>query len=202
MVITETDDLSITGPRGSSRGASLGARMVASARRPVAAVAPRPEDRPRWRTGLVVGAPRHLDLRHRAGSAGDPGPSVRDFGDFLGSDRAEDFFRGAWGWFAVVVVLAVFNTVLGEELLFRGLLLLRMRVAFGRWDWVANRAVRGLPPAPAVGHSHLARGHLRSRLFLSEVPERLDGDHRALDPERRRRRPHPRTRLVGRRGLA
>src|SRR5215204_3838970 len=131
-----------------------------------------------------------------------PGPSVRDFGDFVGSDRGEDFFSGAWGWFAVVVVLAIFNTVLGEELLFRGLLLLRMRVAFGRWDWVANRAVRALPPAPAVGHSHLARGHLRSRLFLSEVPERLDGDHRALDPERRRRRPHPRTRLVGRRGLA
>ena len=71
--------------------------MVASARRPVAAVAPRPEDRPRWRTGLVVGAPRHLDLRHRAGSAGDPGPSVRDFGDFLDSDRAEDFFRGRVG---------------------------------------------------------------------------------------------------------
>ena len=67
-----------------------------------------------------------------------PGPSVRDFADFLDSDRGEDFFRGAWGWFAVVVVLAVFNTVLGEELLFRGLLLPRMRGVFGRWDWVAN----------------------------------------------------------------
>src|ERR671918_2867327 len=39
-----------------------------------------------------------------------PGPSVRDFGDFLDSDRGEAFFSGAWGWFAVVVVLAVFNT--------------------------------------------------------------------------------------------
>jgi uncharacterized protein len=67
-----------------------------------------------------------------------PGPSVRDFGDFLGTDRAEDFFRGAWGWYAVLVVLAVFNTVLGEELLFRGLLLPRMRRAFERYDWVAN----------------------------------------------------------------
>jgi uncharacterized protein len=70
-----------------------------------------------------------------------PGPSVRDFGDFLGTDRAEDFFSGAWGWFAVIVVLAVFNTVLGEELLFRGLLLPRMRGAFGKWDWVANGAL-------------------------------------------------------------
>ena len=32
----------------------------------------------------------------------------------------------------------MFNTVLGEELLFRGLLLPRMGEAFGRFDWVAN----------------------------------------------------------------
>lgn len=73
-----------------------------------------------------------------------PGPSVRDFGDFLSSDRGEAFFSGAWGWFAVVVVLAVFNTVLGEELLFRGLLLPRMKNACGRWDWVANGALFAL----------------------------------------------------------
>jgi membrane protease YdiL (CAAX protease family) len=67
-----------------------------------------------------------------------PGPSPRAFADFIDSDRGEEFFSGAWGWFAVVVVLAIFNTVLGEELLFRGLLLPRMQGAFGRWDWVAN----------------------------------------------------------------
>jgi uncharacterized protein len=67
-----------------------------------------------------------------------PGPSVRDFSDFLDSDRGEDFFRGAWGWYAVLAVLAVFNTVLGEELLFRGLLLPRMQGVFGRGDFVAN----------------------------------------------------------------
>jgi membrane protease YdiL (CAAX protease family) len=32
----------------------------------------------------------------------------------------------------------LFNTVLGEELLFRGYLLPRMNGAFGRGDWVAN----------------------------------------------------------------
>jgi hypothetical protein len=36
------------------------------------------------------------------------------------------------------VSLSLFNTVLGEELLFRGLLLPRMRDAFGRGDWLAN----------------------------------------------------------------
>jgi membrane protease YdiL (CAAX protease family) len=34
--------------------------------------------------------------------------------------------------------------VLGEELLFRGLLLPRMQGAFGRWDWVANGALFGV----------------------------------------------------------
>ena len=69
---------------------------------------------------------------------GIPGPSVRDFADFVSHDSGKDFFSGAWGWFAVVVVLAVFNTILGEELLFRGLLLPRMKGVFGRGDWVAN----------------------------------------------------------------
>jgi len=35
-------------------------------------------------------------------------------------------------------VFVVFNAVLGEELLFRGLLRPRMRAVFGRRDWVAN----------------------------------------------------------------
>jgi membrane protease YdiL (CAAX protease family) len=69
---------------------------------------------------------------------GQTGPSTRDFGEFISSDAGKEFFRGAWGWFAVVIVLAVFNTVLGEELRFRGLLLPRMKGVFGKYDWVAN----------------------------------------------------------------
>lgn len=67
-----------------------------------------------------------------------PGPSDRDFAHFLGSDRGENFFSGAWGWFALIVVFVVFNTVIGEELLFRGVLLPRMRAVFGKGDWVMN----------------------------------------------------------------
>ena len=67
-----------------------------------------------------------------------PGPAARDFGEFLGSDAGESFLAGAWGWFAVIAVLVVFNTALGEELLFRGYLLPRMNGRFGRHDWVAN----------------------------------------------------------------
>ena len=129
-----------------------------------------------------------------------PGPSTRDFADFLSSDRGEAFFRGAWGWFAVVVVFAVFNTVIGEELLFRGVLLPRMKGVFGRRDWVANGVLFArLPPAPAVEHAvQPDRGHLLRGLSLAAVPKRMDGDHRALAAERLRhhRRPHPRAEVV------
>ena len=55
-----------------------------------------------------------------------------------GSEAGQAFMSGNWVWFAVIVALFVFNSVLGEELLFRGLLLPRMQGAFGRFDWVAN----------------------------------------------------------------
>jgi uncharacterized protein len=66
------------------------------------------------------------------------GPANRDLTVFLPSERGQEFFSGAWVWFAVVVVLQIFNSFLGEELLFRGLLLPRMRGVFGRVDFVAN----------------------------------------------------------------
>jgi membrane protease YdiL (CAAX protease family) len=56
-----------------------------------------------------------------------------DFGSFLQSDAGQAFMSGNWVWFALIAVLAVFNTVLGEELLFRGLLLPRMRGTFDRF---------------------------------------------------------------------
>jgi uncharacterized protein len=69
---------------------------------------------------------------------GPPVPNDRDLGAFLESDPGQSFLAGNWVWFGVMVVLWIFNTVLGEELLFRGLLLPRMNGAFGRGDWVAN----------------------------------------------------------------
>jgi len=68
----------------------------------------------------------------------DPtGPLPRDLPKAIQTDRVEHFFSGAWGWFALAV-LVVFLAPLVEELLFRGLLLPRMRAAFGKGDWVAN----------------------------------------------------------------
>jgi membrane protease YdiL (CAAX protease family) len=67
-----------------------------------------------------------------------PPPTGHDSAAFAQSDTFAAFMSGNWVWFALLVVLVVFNTVLGEELLFRGLLLQRMKGPFGRWDWVAN----------------------------------------------------------------
>ncbi len=65
-------------------------------------------------------------------------PASRDLGVFLESQAGVTFLRGAWGWYAMILVLLIFNTILGEELLFRGFLLPRMNGVFGRGDWVAN----------------------------------------------------------------
>jgi len=98
-----------------------------------------------------------------------PGPSVRDFADFLDSDRGEAFFHGAWGWFAVIVVLSIFNTAIGEELLFRGVLLPRMKGVFGRRDWIANGVLF------AVYHLHQPwsiPNTLVEGIFLEAYPSR------------------------------
>jgi len=67
-----------------------------------------------------------------------PHDAGRDFGAFMTSDAGPAVLAGSWGWFAILVTLWVFNTVLGEELLFRGYLLPRMAGSFGRADWLAN----------------------------------------------------------------
>jgi membrane protease YdiL (CAAX protease family) len=71
-------------------------------------------------------------------------PVHRDQGLFLQSVAGQEFFSGNWPWFALIVAMMIFNTVLGEELLFRGLLLPRMHGAFGRWDWLVNGVLFGL----------------------------------------------------------
>lgn len=72
-----------------------------------------------------------------------PPVAGHDLPAFLDSPDGTALLGGNWGWFAVIVALAVFNTVLGEELLFRGLLLPRMNGVFGRFDWVANGVLFG-----------------------------------------------------------
>lgn len=68
-------------------------------------------------------------------------PGVANLSLYLTSHKAE--LVGAWWFLALFLVEALFNTVLGEELLFRGLLLPRMRRVCGRWDWIASALLFG-----------------------------------------------------------
>jgi hypothetical protein len=87
------------------------------------------------------------------------GPSTRDFAVFLDTG-GEEFFRGAWRWYSVVVVQLIFYSVLGEDLLFRGLLLPRMRGVFGGpISSPTGRPDRVLPSAHPVVDPRLPGGH-------------------------------------------
>lgn len=51
--------------------------------------------------------------------------------------------KGAWWFLAFYVVHAAFNTFLGEELLFRGVLLPKMEGVFGKGSWIASGVLHG-----------------------------------------------------------
>src|ERR687890_1939695 len=68
-------------------------------------------------------------------------PEGRSFDAFFGSQEVLEGLVGAWWFFALVVVQSIFNTILGEEFLFRGVLLPRMEGVFGRGSWVANNVL-------------------------------------------------------------
>lgn len=52
-------------------------------------------------------------------------------------------FVGAWPLLGLFFVQSIFNTFLGEEFIFRGVLLPKMQGVFGKWDWVANAVLFG-----------------------------------------------------------
>lgn len=54
------------------------------------------------------------------------------------ADLGTPEFVGQWWLLGVVLVSNLFNHFLGEEWLFRGTLLPKLKGVFGRWDWLAN----------------------------------------------------------------
>lgn len=63
---------------------------------------------------------------------------------FVATPALKAQFVGNWGVWILFLLNALFNTVLGEELLFRGLLLPRMSGLMGKWDWLVNGLIFGL----------------------------------------------------------
>lgn len=70
-------------------------------------------------------------------------PSGSSMNAVFGSREVLARLTGAWWFLGLFVVNAIFNTILGEELLFRGVLLPRMEGVFGRWSWLANGVLFG-----------------------------------------------------------
>jgi hypothetical protein len=60
------------------------------------------------------------------------------------SQLASPEFHGQWWILGITLVSFVFNYVLGEAFLWHGVLLPKMRGAFGKYDWVANAVLFGL----------------------------------------------------------
>jgi uncharacterized protein len=65
---------------------------------------------------------------------------------------ADPQFQGQWWILGLTLTSMLFNYLLGEELLFHGVLLPRMAGVFGRWDWVANSVLFGLYHAHRIWH--------------------------------------------------
>jgi membrane protease YdiL (CAAX protease family) len=66
---------------------------------------------------------------------------------------------GQWWLLGLLAVQVVFNYVLVEELIFRGILLPKMSGVFGKWDWLANHLLF------SAYHLHML-WNTPSRLFL------------------------------------
>jgi membrane protease YdiL (CAAX protease family) len=60
------------------------------------------------------------------------------------SQLASPEFQGQWWLLGITLVSFIFNYFLGEEFLFRGVLLPKMQGVFGKYDWVANSVLFGL----------------------------------------------------------
>jgi CAAX amino terminal protease family. len=65
-------------------------------------------------------------------------PPGYSFGAIFESQEIVQRLMGAWWFFGLFMVFAVFNSILGEEFLFRGVLLPKMEGVFGRWSWMAS----------------------------------------------------------------
>ncbi len=52
-------------------------------------------------------------------------------------------FKGQWWLLGIAIISCIFNYVLGEFLLFHGVLLPKMSGVFGKWAWLANAILFG-----------------------------------------------------------
>ena len=69
-------------------------------------------------------------------------PPDGNLGEVLQQTGIAAKLAGDWGFVGLYLLLAIFN-ILGEEFLFRGILLPKANGVFGKWDWVAISVLFG-----------------------------------------------------------
>lgn len=70
-------------------------------------------------------------------------PFINNLPQYDMSALATPEFKGAWWLLGLLFISSVLNYLLGEEFLYRGILLPKMNGVFGRWDWFANGVLFG-----------------------------------------------------------
>ncbi len=70
-------------------------------------------------------------------------PLIKDLPQYDLSGLATPAYKGAWWILGLYLITMLFNYFLGEEFLYRGILLPKMNVVFGKWDWFANGILFG-----------------------------------------------------------
>lgn len=97
-------------------------------------------------------------------------PFTKDLPQYHLQEVMTPAFEGAWILLLLTLLTIPFNYFLGEEFLFRGILLPKMRGVFGKWDWFFNGIFF------AFYHLHKPFGILRQALFsglILSLPARI-----------------------------
>jgi membrane protease YdiL (CAAX protease family) len=97
-------------------------------------------------------------------------PLFRKLPQYDLSGLATPEYKGAWWLLGLFLITMVFNYFLGEEFLYRGILLPKMKGVFGKWDWFANGVLFGFY------HLHKPQVILSTALlfgFVFAFPSRL-----------------------------
>ena len=88
---------------------------------------------------VVFGLAGYLDAPIAGLFPGVQAPPYTDMAQLVSPE-----FTGQWWLLGIALVSFIFNYFLGEEFLFRGVLLPKMQGVFGKYDWVANAVLFGL----------------------------------------------------------
>jgi uncharacterized protein len=70
-------------------------------------------------------------------------PFIKGLPQYDLSGLATSEYKGAWWILVLFLITMLFNYFLGEEILYRGILLPKMNGVFGKWDWFANGVLFG-----------------------------------------------------------